>query len=122
MQNLKSNPSKTVLTITVGFIIIYLVSDYKWALWVSACIGTLGLISSFLRRKIEWVWFKLAWLLSLIGPNIILTIVFYLILSPIALLRRAVSKTQRFKLKNTDTTFFQSIHKTFDTKSFTNPW
>ncbi len=66
-MKMKSNPTKTVLTISVGFLIVYLItkSQYQWILIVSASVGIIGLISDYLASKIEWIWMKLTWILSL---------------------------------------------------------
>jgi K+-transporting ATPase A subunit len=77
-KQINSNPVKTVLVITVGFLIIYMVTKWQWAIIVSIIIGMLGLLSEYLAKKIEFTWMKLTWILSLIVPNILLTIVFIL--------------------------------------------
>ncbi len=122
MKAIKSDPSKTVLTITLGFLIIYLVSDNKWFLGIALVIGLLGLMSSYLAKKIEFLWMKLAWLLSLIVPNILLSIVFYLFLVPIAFLSRIFGKKDPMHLKNNSDSVFKTVDKEFKPSSFDNPW
>ena len=65
---------------------------------------------------------KLSWLLSLIVPNIILSIIFFLFLFPIALLSRMTKKEDQLRLKNIYQSTFKEVNKTFDKKSFENPW
>ena len=59
-------------------------------------ISSLFLICGFAFPKllypIEWAWMKLAFILGTISTRIILTIVFYLAVTPIGLLRRLFSK------------------------------
>lgn len=121
---MKSNPTKTVLTISVGFLIVYLItkSQYQWILIVSASVGIIGLISDYLASKIEWIWMKLTWILSLTVPNILLSLLFYLFLFPIAVLNKIFSKKNHLQLKNPKkTTWFQD-DKVFDSKSMEHPW
>ena len=66
MNKAKSEPVKTVLTITLGFIILFVVTKWKWALTVSVFIGLAGLLSTYLANKIDFLWMKLSYLLSLI--------------------------------------------------------
>lgn len=123
-MKMKSNPTKTVLTISVGFLIVYLItkSQYQWILIVSASVGIIGLISDYLASKIEWIWMKLTWVLSLTVPNILLSLLFYLFLFPIAVLNKIFSKKNHLQLKNPKkTTWFQD-DKVFDSKSMENPW
>ena len=121
-MQLKSNPTKTVLTITVGFLVVYMITKWSWALTVSASIGVVGLLSDYVAQKIEWVWMKLSWILSFIVPNIILSILFFLFLFPIAIMAKISSKKNFLQLKNVgNSTWIEEI-KNFDAKSMENPW
>jgi hypothetical protein len=122
MKPLKSNPAKTVLTITLGFLVIFLVTKQNWALLTSLLVGFSGLISTYLASKIEFLWFKLAWLLSKIVPNILLGLVFYLFLFPMALLSRLFGQKDPMHLKNKYPSLFKDVNKTFSPETFDNPW
>ncbi len=119
---MKSNPTKTVLTITVGFLVVYLITKWQWSLTVASVVGLAGLFSDYLASKIEWVWMKITYVLSLIVPNILLSILFYLILFPIALLAKLFSKKNFLQLKNIENTTWFTERKVFDSKSMENPW
>ena len=119
---IKSDPIKTVLVITVGMLIIYIITKQQWSLYTALIIGILGVFSNFIARKIDWVWMKLTWILSLIVPNIILSIVFYLFLTPIALISRLFGERDQLRLKNRHDSMFKSTNKKFDPSSFENPW
>lgn len=121
-MKIKSNPTKTVLTITVGFLVVYLITKWQWALTVAGIVGLAGLFSDFLAEKIEWLWMKLTWVLSLIVPNILLSLLFFLFLFPVALLMKLTSKKNFLQLKNSDTTTWIAQTKVFDAKSMENPW
>jgi hypothetical protein len=117
-----TNPTNTVLTITVGFVIIFLVFQWKWALTVSLIVGIAGLISNTLSRYIDFVWMQLAKVLSYIVPNILLSAIFYLFLFPIALLSRLFGKKDPMLLKNRQTTAYKEVNKTFTAAALKNPW
>jgi energy-coupling factor transporter transmembrane protein EcfT len=122
MTKIKSNPAKTMLTISMGFLVVYLITQLSWALITSLCIGILGMFSTFISKQIEKAWFNLAWVLGLIIPNILLTIIFYGILFPIALLSRLFRETDSMKFKNKMDSTYTTSTKDFDQKSFENPW
>lgn len=122
MKKNKSEPVKTVLTITIGFLVVYLVSKWRWSLNVALIIGLCGLFSTFLAKKIDFVWMKLTWVLSLIVPNILLSLIFYVFLTPIALLSKVFQKHDQLLLKNTVKSTFKTYNKQFDKRSFENPW
>ena len=121
-MQLKSNPTQTVLTITVGFLAVGVLFDTSWALTVALVIGALGLISNYLAHQIERAWHLLAKILSYIVPNVLMTVIFYGVLFPIALLNRLVSKKNALQLKNPGDTIWISNPKQFDAKRMENPW
>ncbi len=122
MAKIKSDPTKTMLTISMGFLVVYLIFRDDWALFTSIGIGLTGIFSTYLSKLIEKLWFKLAWLLSLIVPNILLTSIFYCILFPIAMLQRILAKSDTLRLKNSSSSTFTTCNKEYDKKSFENPW
>jgi hypothetical protein len=119
---MKTDTSKsTILVISMGFLIVYLVFNWHLAVMVSLVVGGIGIISSYLSKKIEWVWMKLAQLLGYIIPNILLTILFFLFLYPISLLSKLFSKDP-LMLSNEYKTYFIDINKEIDKKNFEKTW
>jgi len=121
-KSTQSEPLKTILIIVLGFIFVYLIT--KWQGWLSIAfiVGIVGLLSGYLAKQIDFLWMKLAWLLSLIIPNILLTLVFYLFLTPLALLSRIGKGKNLLSLKNTQSTLFKEHAREFDKVSFEKPW
>jgi hypothetical protein len=122
MKKIKTNPIKTVLTISVGFILVYLVVKWNWLLIVSLLVGIVGICSTYMIRKIDYLWMKLAWLLGQIIPNVLLGIVFYLFLFPISLMSKWLSGNSVLNLKNNSNSVFITPQKGFDKESFEKSW
>ena len=122
MKNYKSEPVKTCLTIAMGFLVIFLATKLNWALYVVLIVGLTGMFSTFLSQKIDFLWMKLAGVLSLIVPNILLGAVFYLFLFPISLLARLFRKDDPLMLKNKVDSTFTTENKVFSKASFEKPW
>ena len=119
---MKTDSSKsTILIISMGFLILNLVFNWQWAIYVSLIVGVIGVISTFLSKKIEWVWMKLTQLLEYIIPNILLSIVFYLFLFPISLISKLSSKDP-LMLSNKYKTYFIDVNKEVYKKSFEKIW
>lgn len=118
----KTEPSRTVLTIATGFLIIHLLTGGSWALYIALGTGIIGVVSSAASRLIDRLWMKLAVLLSRIVPNILLTVVFYLVMVPLSLLMRLFSSGDPMDLKNRRQSMFRETDKTFPAESFTKPW
>ena len=114
-------PVKTVLVITTGFILLFFITNLAWSLYLAMIVSILGLLSNAMAKKISFVWLKLASLLNLIMPNIILSIIFFLILTPIALLSRMFKKNQ-LRLKNSNKSLFIQKDSTFQKEHFEKPW
>jgi hypothetical protein len=117
-----TTPEKTVLVITVGFLVLFLISKEIAFLYVALVVGILGAVSSYLAEKIDWIWTKLGWVLSFIVPNIIMTVVFYVVLTPTAFLSRVFGKSDPMDLKNSQSTLFKEKNTTFSKESFEKPW
>mgnify|MGYP001041919836 CR=1 FL=1 len=82
----------TMLVISMGFLALHLLYDWRWAVYVSLAVGVIGIVSPFLSGKIARGWMMLAKLLGYIVPNILLGIIFYFFLFPISLLWKLFKK------------------------------
>ncbi len=122
MTKKKNNPIKTVLTIVIGFAAIYMITKLEWILILALSIGIIGLVSNRMSIWIDLVWVKLTWVLSLIVPNILLSLFFYLLLFPIALLSKLFGNKDPLTLKNKSNSLFVSVDKKFDKESFEKIW
>jgi hypothetical protein len=118
----KTDPIKTVLVISMGFLLIFLVTHWQWALFTSFAIGLIGVFSTYLSKKVDFLWMKLAYLLSLIVPNILLGAVFYLILFPISALSKLFRSKDPLVLTNRLKSTYIATKKSFDKESFEKPW
>ena len=113
---------KTILTIVIGFqfISVYFNNDFLKNL--SLLLGLTALFFEGLNSYIVLIWEKLTIILSKIVPNILLGVVFYLILTPIAFLNKAISKRNLLQLKNTRKSTFISNQRSFSPESLEKIW
>ena len=122
MDKSKSNPLQTVLTIIIGLLFLYWHSRIEHFLYAALIIGLVGLIPPFACQKIDFLWMKLTWVLSLIVPNILLSLVFFGILTPIAFFSKVLGGKNVLKLKNKEESLYVEVDKTFDGDFFKKPW
>lgn len=118
----KTEPVKTVLIITVGFILVFLATKMKWALTAAFLVGVAGIASDFLAEKIDFVWMKLTRLLGYIMPNVLLSAVFFLFLTPMAALAKLFKRKDSLMIKNPGATAYVTVNKQFDKESLETPW
>ncbi len=119
---MKSNPVKTLLTISMGFLGLFLAFDLSWAIWVALGVGVIGLFSDFLSAKIEYLWMKLAHVMGMIVPPVLLAAIFFLFLFPISLLSKLFGKKDPMLLSNRLSSTFTNVDKSFEKESFRKPW
>ena len=117
----KDKSNLTMLTISTGFLIIYVIFSWKWVLAASLIIGLTGIVSPYLSSKIEWAWMKIATILGYVVPNILLSLVFFLVLFPISFIYKIFNKDP-LMLSNKYNSFFIDINKEVDKKSFEKTW
>ncbi len=121
-NNTKADTSKgTVLVICIGFIVVYLVCHWKWAIYTSLGVGVLAIASSYLSQKIEWLWNKLSLVLGYIVPNILLSVIFFLFLFPVSLMAKLFNKDTLMRSKKYKT-YFIDVNKAMDKASFEKTW
>ena len=119
----KADTSKsTILIICMGFLVIYLALHVKWALYVSLGVGVLSIASTFISQKIEWGWNKLSKILGYIVPNILLSVIFFLFLFPIAVISRLFAKKDPLMLSGKYDSYFIDMNTQMDKKAFEKTW
>ena len=113
---------KSTLTIVIGFILVSNYFNYKPLFIVGIAIGLTAIFSEKANDKIIWAWNKLSEILGLIMPNVILTLVFYLFLTPLALINRINRKKNPLQLKNSTASVYTSQRKEFSPESLEKIW
>lgn len=121
-NKIKSNSAKTVLTISIGFLVIAMIKQWDWAYKTALIVGLIGIFSDTLSKYIEMVWFKLSMILSYIVPNIVLGLLFYLFLFPLSILSKIFRKKDVLKLKNNMSSVYTVRNKEYDQSHFENMW
>ena len=96
--------------------------EEKFIFYICLLISATGVFSSKLSKLIEKMWYKLSFYLSQIIPNILLTIIFFIILTPIALLSKIFKTSSNFISKDQSNTTYKNQIKQFDEKSFERAW
>ena len=115
-------PFQTVLVIVAGLIAWYLFSAQVWLLYVALGLGLSGALSPVLARFIHAAWMKLGWALGLVVPRILLGLLYYLLLTPVAWLSRLFGPADPLRLRHTRDSMFREVDKSFEPKDFEKPW
>ena len=121
-MNIKSNPYLTVLTIVFGILVINIFLDLNSLLYISIVLAGVSIFSRSFTNLAERIWFKIAYLLSKIIPNILLSVVFYFLLTPLSILSKIFNSKTNFKTVNNSKTVFKNLNKNFNKESFEKTW
>ena len=119
-RNYKSK--ETVLVITVGFLLLYIFLKRKAFLDIALIVGLAGIFSFYVSEKIDWLWNKLSVVLGAISNGILLTIVFFLVLTPMGLIRRFWKKSSMTRFDPGKTSNFSERAHSFTGKDLENTW
>ena len=121
--NVKDKTMETSLVITTGLLLLWFVYKIDWILFVSLMIGVLSLISSTFAGGITITWKKIADILGLVMPKVLLSIVFYLVLTPVALVSRLFTKDAlSLKRKNKEESYWIEHVHLFEPEDFEKTW
>ncbi len=117
---------ETMLVITVGMLVLYFVFRQKtWSnnlLIASLVIGLIGVFSDFLSEKVAWVWGKIAHIMGTINSYVLLSIIFFVFLTPVAFLFKLTRKDS-LKLKaQKNGTVYEERNHLYVAKDVENVW
>ncbi len=118
----KVDSSNTLLTICVGFIVVYVLLGYQWAIITSLTVGLIGVFSSYLSNIIAFLWMKLSLILSYIIPNILLSMVYFIVLFPVSVLYKIFNRNDILLLKNISNSTFKEKSEELQKNMFSKLW
>lgn len=113
---------QTVLVIVIALLVFFVISQQLVLVYIAIGLGIVALLSSYLASKIHWLWMKFSYLLSLVVPNILLSLVFFIVLTPIAWLSKLFGDKNPLQLKNTNHSLFKNTKKSYSPSDFEKPW
>ena len=120
---IKTDPDtpKTQLVIVVGLMVIAAIFQNEKFVYASLVIGLLSLIIPPAGYGIVWVWFKIAEVMSRIVNPLVLGLLYFLFITPIALLFRLFGNDP-ISLKKPRRSLFDLQEKTYKKEDLKNPW
>ncbi len=118
----KKPDGNITLAIVVGFIGLSLIFDIPVLIYIALAIGFISLLSTTIQGKIIFVWEKIAKVIGTVNSYLLLSIIFFIFLTPIALLMKLLNNKDSLRLKKpTDSNFFARDFK-FKKEDLSNIW
>jgi len=112
----------SVLTISTGFTVLFLINGHRYFLTIAVLLSIVSLLSPYLAEKISMAWLWLGKMLGYVTNTIILTVLFYLILTPLALISNRKRRKSFFLDKAPENSSFTERNYTFGAKDMENVW
>jgi hypothetical protein len=118
---------ETILVLVLALGVIYWLSHIKrpelakYLLLTALILGLIGVFIPSLADKIHWAWMKLAHVMGWVMSKVILTVVFFVFLFPMALLMRVFGKGA-VKLKQEGSSYYKNRDFVYDKESLENVW
>ena len=113
---------KTILVIVTGLLVLAWLFDAPVLGKVALATGALAIFIPAAARGIEWIWLKLAMGLGWVNSRILLSIVYFLFLMPIAWLSRFFTKDPLALKRQKRETLFVTRNHLYTGKDLENIW
>ncbi len=117
----KEKALETCLVITTGFLLLYFVFQVKILLIIAFITGFTGIFIKPLAKLIAWLWHKMGDLMGLVISKIVLAVIFFFFLLPVALVYRLIKK-DTLMLKNKYNSFWTIRNYKYSKKDMENVW
>jgi hypothetical protein len=121
MNRVKVLETTLVLILALG-VIYWKFNGHSGVLIAAGILGIIGLFVPVLAEKIHWLWMKLAEGIGYVMSKVILTIIFFIFLIPLAFAARLTRKNNHIKMKKDKTTYFKERNFTYTKESLENIW
>lgn len=115
---------ETVLVIAAGLLVVYFFAGYHYIPFIVFALIVIGVFVKPVANLIAEYWMKLAHILGTISSTVLLSLVFFLVLTPVAWFNKRISKdSMALKRNKTRTTmYFNRNAHLYSRKDFENPW
>ena len=120
-ENNKAKSLETILVLVGALIVTYWITQKKIFLLLALILIVIAISSSFLTGKISVAWLKFSEIIGSVMSKIILSIIYYIFLVPIALLFQ-LSKKDYLSLKRKKDSYYINRGHTYSPKDLENIW
>jgi hypothetical protein len=121
MNSEKVKQKETIIAIISGLVIIGWFAKVPILFPIAGAVGLIGLLSDYLTEKIHWLWMKIAHIMGFVMSKVILSIVFFLYLTPIAFLSK-LGRKNILQLKRSDKSYYAERNHQYKKEDLENVW
>lgn len=118
----KGRPTETCLVIATGILVIYLLHPAKPLIYSAIALGVIGAFVPLLAKWVDWAWYKLAEVMGWVMSKVMLSLIFFVFLFPVALLSRVFGKKDSLQLKKKSGSYWTERNHVYEGKDLENVW
>lgn len=114
---------RTVSLLSLAFIVAYLIFRADWLLWTAALLALGNAFENRATAAVARWWLKFAHTLGSFNTRLILSALFFAVLTPLAFIYRIMNreKVDHF-LRNRRSSYFDTVNKRYTPEEFEKPW
>ena len=101
---------------------LWLLYHQDWLIYLSMAFLFIGLVSRWFSDKIAWIWEKFAEFLGFVNSRVILGIIFFLVLTPLAFLFRLFSKDSLQLKRKKEGSYYTLREHLYKGEDLTKTW
>jgi len=120
-MKINKNKYEVPLSIVLFLLILFIISKQFNFIYASITIGILSLLSDWFAEKITCIWKKIMRGFGFINSHLLLSIIFFVVLTPIAFLFKFF-KGDILNLKKNENTYYKERNHLYSKKDLQNPW
>ncbi len=113
---------RTLVVLAMGLLVLFLVFHKPWISWIALGVLLIAAFSDWLSAKVAWLWLKLAELLGKVNSRVLLSLVFFIFLVPLALVRRIFVRNALDLKRPAENTLYKTRNHRFTAQDLENPW
>lgn len=114
---------ESCLIITVGLLALFLWLKNPWLLRMAFLVGALGALSPWAAAQIDKGWSLLAKGLGWVNGRVLLSVVFFVFLTPIAwLARKSGASNLQLRKKTGENSYYTNRDHLYEPKDLENTW
>ena len=113
---------ETCLVISTGLVIAYFFFQQELLLYLAATIGIIGAFIDSIAQWIHWGWYKIAEIMGGVMSKVLLSLIFFVFLFPLALLSRLFSGDSLQLTKKEDGSYWTVRNKKFEQGDLKDMW
>ena len=123
MSTRREKNLEALLSLTVFLVVLYALLHFKALLAAAIIVGLGGLAVKPLCDKIAWAWLKLSMSIGFVISRLLLSLIFFVVLTPIGLLWRIANRKDQLQLKRkAGSTYYTDRDHEYLPEDLENTW